>query len=146
MDRSAVPRRGWARPETRCSGRHIGEISCPTRGRAWGAAPVLFTLDSPFLMRARLDPSAPVPAAGTIQVEVLVFGQLVELLSTSSLSVRLPRPATALDVLHSVLATLPGPAPSIPPLAFAVNRAHSTPDAAVEDGDEVALLPPLAGG
>ena len=97
-------------------------------------------------MRARLDPPAPVPAASTIQVEVLVFGQLVELLGASSLSVRLPRPATAQDVFHAVLATLPSPAPSIPPLAFAVNRVHATPEAAVEDGDEVALLPPLAGG
>jgi molybdopterin converting factor small subunit len=30
-------------------------------------------------------------------------------------------------------------------LAFAVNRAHTTADAPVDDGDEVALLPPLAG-
>jgi molybdopterin converting factor small subunit len=96
-------------------------------------------------MRARLDPSAPAPRAGSIQVEVLVFGQLVELLGRRTMSVRLPRPATARDVFDAVLATLPDPAPCVPPLAFAINRAHATPESTVEDGDEVALLPPLAG-
>ena len=31
-------------------------------------------------------------------------------------------------------------------LAVAVNREYSSPDAALRDGDEVALLPPVSGG
>jgi molybdopterin converting factor small subunit len=57
----------------------------------------------------------------------------------------LPAPASVLDVL-SRLRALPG-ADRLPdrPLA-AVNQVHARPDTPVADGDEVAFLPPLAGG
>ena len=58
----------------------------------------------------------------------------------------MPLPATVGDVVRLVREQLPG-AGAIPerPLA-AVNLKHVRLDAPVQDGDEVALLPPIAGG
>jgi molybdopterin converting factor small subunit len=55
-------------------------------------------------------------------------------------------PATVADVVRRVRQELPG-ARHLPerPLA-AVNLKHVKLDASVGDGDEVALLPPVAGG
>jgi len=93
--------------------------------------------------------STPSPAerstAAGIRVAVLVFGRLADVLGRDTIPVRVPRPATVRDVAAAVLATVAEPH-AIPPLAYAVNRAHVPADHAVEDGDEVALLPPLAGG
>ncbi|NNG16382.1 MAG: MoaD/ThiS family protein [Gemmatimonadales bacterium] len=75
-----------------------------------------------------------------------MFAKLAELLGQTSLRVTLPAPTTVGDVRDAVLASGPGLERLTPALAFAVNRAHTTADAPVVDGDEVALLPPLAGG
>jgi molybdopterin synthase sulfur carrier subunit len=90
--------------------------------------------------------STPPPSATSITVEVLVFAKLSELLGRTSLRVKLSAPATVGDVRDAVLASDPGLEGLTAALAFAVNRAHTTADAPVDDGDEVALLPPLAGG
>jgi molybdopterin converting factor small subunit len=90
---------------------------------------------------------SPPPASATsITVEVLVFAKLAELLGRSSLRVTVPAPGTVGDVRDAVLASGPGLEGLAPALAFAVNRAHTTADASIVEGDEVALLPPLAGG
>ncbi len=58
----------------------------------------------------------------------------------------LPDPATVADVLHHLRSSVPGlDRLPIQPLA-AVNQAHARLTAPVRDGDEVAFLPPLAGG
>lgn len=58
----------------------------------------------------------------------------------------LPVPATAATVLAQLRLALPGTG-AIPerPLV-AVNQVHAFLDTPVTDGDEVAFLPPLAGG
>ena len=79
-------------------------------------------------------------------VRVRFFARYAELVGRSEAHVSVPLPATVGDVVRHVRAELPGAA-AIPerPLA-AVNLQHSKLDARVADGDEVALLPPIAGG
>jgi molybdopterin synthase catalytic subunit len=82
----------------------------------------------------------------TAAVRVLFFARYAELVGRQAATVALDLPATVGDVIHRVRQDLPGGA-EIPerPLA-ALNAEHARLDARVADGDEVALLPPIAGG
>lgn len=84
------------------------------------------------------------PGDGTIRVRF--FARYAELVGREETALALPLPATVGDVVRAVRGALPGGA-GIPerPLA-AINLQHVRLDHAVADGDEVALLPPLAGG
>ena len=79
-------------------------------------------------------------------VTVLFFARYAELAGCESASVAVSSPATVEDVVRRVRETVPG-ARALPdrPLA-AINLRQVKLTAAVRDGDEVALLPPVAGG
>ena len=87
---------------------------------------------------------SPLPAAVTVRV--LLFATYADMTGQEAVEFTLPEPVTVGDVIRRLRASLPG-AEQIPerPLA-AVNRVQADLDAVVSDGDEVALLPPLAGG
>jgi molybdopterin converting factor subunit 1 len=79
-------------------------------------------------------------------VTVRFFARYAELAGCESASVAVPAPATVGDVVRRVRETVPG-AQAFPERPFAaVNLRHAKLDAPVADGDEVALLPPVAGG
>ncbi|MGH7536504.1 MAG: MoaD/ThiS family protein [Gemmatimonadales bacterium] len=84
-------------------------------------------------------------AAAPLNVRVLLFASYADLLGREALQVTLPRPATIASLLERVRA-LPGGAALPPRPLCARNLAHVGIDAPLDDGDEVALLPPLAGG
>ena len=81
---------------------------------------------------------------GTVRVRF--FARYAELVGREETALTVPFPATVGDVVRRIRAELPGGA-DIPerPLT-AVNSRHVRLEASVQDGDEVALLPPLAGG
>jgi molybdopterin synthase catalytic subunit len=81
---------------------------------------------------------------GTITVRL--FARYAEIVGREVVTLSLPGPATVADVVHRVRAELPG-AIDLPerPLA-AVNLRQVGLNEQVVEGDEVALLPPLAGG
>lgn len=83
-------------------------------------------------------------AAATVQVRF--FASYAELVGRSATAISLTLPATVGDVVRLVRERLPG-ARALPerPLA-AVNLKHVRLDTPVRDGDEVAFLPPIAGG
>jgi molybdopterin synthase catalytic subunit len=74
------------------------------------------------------------------------FARYAELVGVDERALALDLPATVADVVRRARDEIPGAA-GIPerPLV-AVNLRHVQFDARVTDGDEVALLPPLAGG
>lgn len=80
------------------------------------------------------------------RVRVKFFARYAELVGQDELQLAVPLPATVADVVRRARTEIPG-AGAIPerPLA-ALNLRHVQLDAQVADGDEVALLPPLAGG
>jgi molybdopterin converting factor small subunit len=80
-----------------------------------------------------------------IRVKVLLFARFAELLGATEMDVDVGAPATVRTLLDS-LRTLTGGAQLPPTPMVARNRIHAQLDTALEDGDEVAVLPPLAGG
>lgn len=80
-----------------------------------------------------------------MSVTVLLFASYAEALGATSLAMELPAGATVADVLES-LRSRPG-ADRLPraPLV-AVNQHYARPSSPVAAGDEVAIIPPVAGG
>ncbi len=80
------------------------------------------------------------------RIRIRFFARYAELVGRQEAEISLPGPVTVGDVVRYVRDELPG-ARELPerPLA-AVNLRHVKLDAPVRDGDEVALLPPVAGG
>ncbi|HUL50187.1 MAG TPA: MoaD/ThiS family protein [Gemmatimonadales bacterium] len=81
---------------------------------------------------------------GTIRVRL--FARYAELLGRDTLTLTVTLPTTVADVVAQLRRTLPA-AQALPerPLT-AVNLRHVFPESPLSDGDELALLPPLAGG
>lgn len=88
------------------------------------------------------------PASSRIlmQIRVLFFGVLKELVGRSSDTVDLPEGARLQDVLSHYVRQAPRLQSMLPALALSVNQEYSLGDRALAAGDEVALLPPVSGG
>jgi molybdopterin synthase catalytic subunit len=81
-----------------------------------------------------------------MRVNVLLFGVLKEMLASGSEPVDLPTGATVAAVLEHYRAQLPQQIDLWPSLAVAVNQHYAERSRPLQDGDEVALLPPVSGG
>jgi molybdopterin converting factor small subunit len=83
---------------------------------------------------------------GTATVRVRLFARYAELVGRAEAAVSVTLPATVGDVVRRLRDEVPA-ARALPerPLA-AVNLRQVKLDARVQDGDEIALLPPIAGG
>jgi molybdopterin converting factor subunit 1 len=80
-----------------------------------------------------------------VTVTVRFFASYAEKLGCSTLDLELPDGATVGDLMVSVLA-LNG-ATTLPPSPLvAVNYKYARADTVVFNGDEVAIIPPVAGG
>jgi molybdopterin converting factor subunit 1 len=80
-----------------------------------------------------------------MSVTVLLFASYADALGASSLAVDLPGEATVADLLED-LRRRPGAEllPAAP--LVAVNQRYASATSRVQPGDEVALIPPVAGG
>jgi molybdopterin converting factor small subunit len=85
-------------------------------------------------------------AASPVTVRVLLFGSYAEALERETLDLALPEGSTSIGNAVEQLRALPG-GDRIPhkPLC-ALNLKQAPLDAVLRSGDELALLPPLAGG
>ena len=80
-----------------------------------------------------------------MSVTVLLFASYADALGASSLSVELPANATVADVLADLRRR--SGAERLPPTPLvAVNQRYADAGSAVREGDEVAVIPPVAGG
>jgi len=86
-----------------------------------------------------------VAATTDITVRVLLFASYAETIGRETLEVTLPEAATVADVV-SRIRRLPGGAALPPKPLCARNLAHAGQDDRVAAGDEIAILPPMAGG
>jgi molybdopterin synthase catalytic subunit len=88
----------------------------------------------------------PPEAANTLSVRVRLFARYAEVVGRDSFAFQLPHPATVSDVVALLRAQVPN-GKLIPerPLV-AVNLEHVRADRPVRDGEELSLLPPVAGG
>jgi MoaE-MoaD fusion protein len=81
-----------------------------------------------------------------MQVRVLFFGVLKDLMERESDSVQLPEDATLKDLMDHYQTLTPGLKKFISSIAVSVNQEYARPEARLQSGDEVALLPPVSGG
>jgi MoaE-MoaD fusion protein len=81
-----------------------------------------------------------------VRVGVRLFGALAERAGRDRDVLDLPEGATAADVLREVGVRHPGARPIVPRLQVAVNLEVVPAERRIDPGDEVALLPPVAGG
>ena len=81
-----------------------------------------------------------------MRVSILYFAILRERLRREQDTLELPAAATVADALAVIATRDPEIAGLLPQVQTAVNRKVSTGDQALAEGDELALLPPVAGG
>ena len=80
-----------------------------------------------------------------MQLSVLLFASYAEAFDSDRVDVDVPAGAVAGDVVTALRAR-PGGATLPPQPMVAINRRHVRPDHPVSPGDEVAVIPPVAGG
>lgn len=81
-----------------------------------------------------------------MRLRILFFASYRELLGSGELNVELPGPATVSDLLREIRAR-GEPYTSLPVSpVVAVNREFASADTSLSEGDEVAFVPPVAGG
>ncbi len=80
-----------------------------------------------------------------ITLDVLLFASYADSAGVSSVRVSLADGSHVGDVVQAVRSA--APTITLPPRPLvAVNHRYATPDQAVARGDEIALIPPVAGG
>lgn len=79
-----------------------------------------------------------------MQVTVLLFASYADTLGASSIPLELSTGATAGEALDRVRSLAASALPTKPLLA--VNQRYARPEHVLAPGDEVAIIPPVAGG
>jgi molybdopterin converting factor small subunit len=79
-----------------------------------------------------------------VNVRVLVFASYADALGQGEFALELPPGATVGDCLAEVQRQAGGRVPPAP--LVAVNRVYARAEHPLAEGDEVALIPPVAGG
>jgi molybdopterin converting factor subunit 1 len=81
-----------------------------------------------------------------MRVTIRLFGRLHDLAGATELERDVPVAATAASVWHMLAAEVPVVAPYAQSVSVAVNADFAKMTTVLEDGDEVAFLPPVSGG
>jgi sulfur-carrier protein len=81
-----------------------------------------------------------------MRVTIRFFASQREATGLSTYVADVPDDARAADILVSLYDLFPKLKTAATSVAFALNREHVKPNARLHEGDELALLPPLAGG
>jgi molybdopterin converting factor subunit 1 len=81
-----------------------------------------------------------------ITVRLLCFAAARDLVGAAELAWTMPSGATVAALRESLFASYPALAGHARSLRFAVNGEYAKDDRVVGDGDEVAVIPPVAGG
>ena len=81
-----------------------------------------------------------------MRVTVRLFARLRDLAGSGELVRDVPSPATVGTVWASLVTDMPALADYERTMSVAVNADYARMTAAVEEGDEVAFLPPVSGG
>ena len=89
---------------------------------------------------------APIKAMSNKNTNIRLFATLKDRAGQESVQVTLPLPATVQDVLDAIELAFPVLAPSLPTVLVAVNKEFAFPQTMVQNGDEIALFPPVSGG
>lgn len=81
-----------------------------------------------------------------MRIRLLVFAHYKDILGRDELELDVPAGSTAAGALAILRARQPRMQQLPAEPAMAVNRVYAEADVVLQDGDELALLPPVAGG
>ena len=81
-----------------------------------------------------------------MNVHILLFATYADLAGRGSVELSVAPPATVADVLRQLRDLVPGAARIPERPLVALNQVHARLETPVSDGDELAVLPPMAGG
>jgi molybdopterin converting factor subunit 1 len=81
-----------------------------------------------------------------MRVTIRLFARLRDLAGAGEIVRDVPSPATVRTVWTTLVDEMPGLRDYERAMSVAVNADYSRMSAAVQDGDEVAFLPPVSGG
>ena len=82
----------------------------------------------------------------TVSVTVRLFAGVREAAGVSSVDVELPAPATISQAVEAASRAVPGVWRLPKTVLLASNGEYASNETPVEDGDEVAIIPPVSGG
>jgi MoaE-MoaD fusion protein len=82
----------------------------------------------------------------TIQVKLLFFGAAKEVIGSNELELQLPEAATTTLLLNHLTKLYPALSRFGSSLLVAVNQEYVKTDLKIENGDEIAIFPPVSGG
>ncbi|MDX1664957.1 MAG: molybdenum cofactor biosynthesis protein MoaE [Candidatus Promineifilaceae bacterium] len=81
-----------------------------------------------------------------MELQIRLFASLKDRAGREQVTVTLQEPATVAALLEALREGHPELAPALDSVLVAVNRDFAFPETAIEQGDEVALFPPVSGG
>jgi molybdopterin converting factor subunit 1 len=81
-----------------------------------------------------------------VRVTIRLFARLRDLAGSGELVRDVSSPATVQSIWNDLVAEMPGLSEYERTMSVAVNADYSRMSAPVDDGDEVAFLPPVSGG
>jgi molybdopterin synthase catalytic subunit/molybdopterin converting factor small subunit len=81
-----------------------------------------------------------------VRIRIRLFAIQRELVGARDLGLDLPAEATIEDAWTALVGMHPVLAPGRPSVRFARNAAYAPPATVLEDGDELAIIPPVSGG
>ena len=84
--------------------------------------------------------------SNTIKITALLFGQAREIAGAASLEIEVAQPATVASAFAELIAGHPKLAAMERSLLFAINEEYAGREQALNDGDQLAVLPPVSGG
>jgi molybdopterin converting factor subunit 1 len=78
-------------------------------------------------------------------IKILFFGMLSSKTGTKETTIEMPKGSATLSDIITELKARYADLPD-GPFVYAINEEQATPDKAIKDGDEIAIMPPFAGG
>jgi len=85
-------------------------------------------------------------SAGSLTVRCRLFARYAEITGMTEVTLELPRSSTVAYAVRLLRARAPGASQMPARPLVALNQTQALPEEQLHDGDELAFLPPIAGG